>query len=161
MFFVFIILPLFLGCKSKDSGSPSESISDTGLMELGMIQGNVSRSVDCVGDCIGSLVVLAYFNMMPSLTISTQKILALDSVDFSDPDAAIPYTLTHFFPEPYPYYVIALFDDDNSLISGSGLMPTAGDLITEQFDSGSFEPFLITSGAVIDVDLELSIQYED
>jgi len=149
------MLPLLLACVEVEESVDSAEEGTTELMELGRIEGVVRRSAELQGDGIGNIIVLAFYAQQPALENSPHNVLVIPYQNLGDPDAEIAYTLYNFFPEPEPYYLLAVFDEDDSLMEGFSWAPTAGDLMTALLEVGEFEPVYIESGEVLEMDLDL------
>jgi hypothetical protein len=136
--------------ESPDSGTEE----DAEFMELGQIEGMVRRSVELQGDGIGNVIVLAFYAQQPTIEHYPHNVLVVPYQDLSNPDAEVAFTLYNFFPEPEPYYLLAVFDEDDSLMDSFSWTPTEGDLMSTSFDD-EFEPIYIESGDVLVQDLDL------
>lgn len=152
---------LFLttGCESHNEAVDSQDTAEeNGLLRLGEIHGVVTRSVDVQEDGQGALSVVAFYNTLPSMEARPMKVL-VKLADMSSTSAEISYSLTYFFPDPAPYYLIAKFHD--SLNQEHGLDFAQGDLISNHWGAEDSEPIMITSGAVIQHDIDLSYVYDE
>ena len=149
------VLSLLLGCVEVDDSADSAEEESLEPMQLGRIQGVVRRSAELQGDGVGNIIVLAFFAQKPAVDRYPFNVLILPAQDLSDPDAEVPYTLHNFFPEPVPYYLLAIFDEDDSLMDGFSWVPTTGDLLSDQLEEGDFEAILVESGEVVERDLVL------
>ena len=155
-------LPLLLGCAQGEidtADSGEEAV--TQLMELGQIEGVVRRTAELQGDGVGNVIVLAFYAQQPSTDRFPHNVLVVPYQDLSRPDAEVAYSLTNFFPEPEPYYVLAVFDEDDSLMESFSWVPTAGDLLSDPLGVGAFEPIYIESGDVREVNLELTVVVDE
>ena len=150
------VVLLFAGCSAPDKEVDTESNADTAWMELGRVEGVVKRTAELTGDGVGNLIVTAFFATTPASNQQPHNGIAVLNVDFSDPDAEVSFVLENFFPEPEPYYFLAVFDEDNSLMKDFTWHPSAGDLLSGPVDSGEGEPHWIASGEVLSLSLELS-----
>ena len=149
------VLSLLLGCVEVDDSADSAEGESLERMELGRIQGVVRRSAELQGDGEGNIIVLAFFAQKPAVERYPFNVLILPSQDLSEPDAEVPYTLYNFFPEPEPYYLLAIFDEDYSLMDGFSWVPTPGDLLSAALEDGDFEAIIVESGDVLERDLVL------
>lgn len=150
------ILSLLLGCTEFDDSVDSAVEELTERMRMGRIEGVVRRSAALQGDGLGNIIVLAFFAQTPAVDRYPLNVLILPYQDLSEPDAEIPYTLYNFFPEPEPYYLLAVFDEDYSLMDEFTWVPTAGDLISTNLDDGDFQAIFVESGDVLQRDLILT-----
>ena len=142
------------GVDTGDSGDPD------GRLELGRIEGTVSRSVDYEGDGVGHLLVLGFYNIEPQLDYYPANSLVIPYVDITAADFELDYALTHLFPEPSPYYVATIFDDDGSVMETGDWEPTSGDLLSAPFEVGYHEPIYVGSGESVIIDLTLTTVYQ-
>ena len=147
-----------MGCQASVD-SDVDTAGETELQELGQIQGTITRAVDYQGDGVGHLLVLAFYNIEPQLGLYPVSSLALSYVDLTSDDVEIEYTLTHLFPEPEPYFVAAIFDDDGSVLESGDWEPTAGDLMTAPLEPDTHPPVYVGSGEQVCLDLTLSVVY--
>ena len=132
----------------------------SGHLTLGEIRGTVTRSAEIQGDGIGSLLVLSFFDQVPDEVHQPQNAIVLAFQHLREEDVAVEYSLRNLFPEPYPYYLYAVFDDDDSLLDGQDWHPTPGDLVTASLEDGPFEKVTVESGGVHVVNLDLAVIVE-
>ena len=148
-----------VGCASEigslDSAEPE------GMGEMGEISGVVTRSAEVQGDGIGNVIVLVFYGVSPAVDRSPHNALVLPYEDLSQPGAEVAYRIQNLFPEPEPYTVLAVFDEDDSLMDSMDWVPTEGDLLSSALDSGDSPVVLIGQDVACDLTLDLSVVYRD
>ena len=147
-------------CACQETPPNEEDTAVAEPLTLGEIRGTVTRSAEVQGDGVGSLIVLAFFNQIPDGAHQPQNAIVLGFQSFEEEDAAVEYSLRNLFPEPAPYHLFAVFDEDDSLLQGQDWLPTPGDLVTASLEDGPFEQVIIESGGVHIVDLDLAVIVE-
>ncbi len=130
--------------------------SDTGLLELGRVEGVVRRSADYTGDGIGNLIVVAFFATTPSEDHFPINGLVELNVDWTNPEHEVRFTVQNLFPEPEPYYFLAVFDEDDSVYESYSWQPTSGDLTSGPIGTGEGQAYWVESGDVLNIELDLS-----
>jgi hypothetical protein len=112
--------------------------------------------VDYTGDGFGNLILGAFFARPPSdEDFPVNGLMELD-VDWTDPDHEVRFTMQNLFPEPEPYFFLAVFDEDNSLFENFTWQPTSGDLVSGPIGTGEGQAHWIESGDVLQIELDLS-----
>ena len=148
-----------VGCASEigslDSAEPE------GMGEMGEISGVVTRSAEVQGDGIGNVIVLVFYGVSPAVDRSPHNALVLPYEDLSEPGSEVAYRIQNLFPEPEPYTVLAVFDEDDSLMDSMDWVPTEGDLLSSALDSGDSPEVLIGQDDACDLTLDLSVVYRD
>ena len=147
------------GCTTTES-LPMDSAADPAMRPMGEIRGVVTRSAELQGDGIGNIIIVAFYGTQPSQERSPHNVLVLPYEDLGPPGTEIPYRLYNLFPEPLPYSVLAIFDEDNSLLESMNWSPTEGDLISSAMDSNE-APEVLVGVDGCPLDLELSVVHRE
>ena len=148
------------GCMTPES-QPSDTSEDDEMLEMGVIHGVVTQSAELQGDGIGNLIVLAFYATTPATDHAPHNVLVLPYQDFSTPGTEVPYRLENLFPEPVPYTVLAVFDEDDSLLESMSWDPTPGDLLSSALGTNHAPEILIGQDNDCPLNLDLSIIYTE
>lgn len=148
-----LALLLFAAC--APSTAPESTDTGSGPLTLATIRGSVTRSVDVQEDGVGNLFVGLFQDASGDpLPVPLWGWSRLD-VDLSAPGATIDYELSNVFPQEQPYYVAAIFDDDQDLVVGPDLLPSEGDLLSGDVAGAPIPPVYVRSGGEVTLDLVL------
>ena len=143
------------GPDDDDSGDPLVDDDDSS-QEGAVLTGNVTRSVEPVGDGIGDLhfIVLAEEPTGSGPPPEPVLFTTFPDVDLSGEGASFAYTVYGLQPRPEPYYASAVLDDNSN-----GGPPDAGDLISTGGDTGPASVVLDTkAGGSVDLVLDTVAQ---
>ncbi|MEE2827882.1 MAG: hypothetical protein VX498_01725 [Myxococcota bacterium] len=114
------------------------------------IVGDITRTAECAGDCLGSLYVTLMEGQpgpgSPPVIVAATEIL---DADLSAAGASVSFQLGGIESRPEGFYLTAFLDDDSS---GAEKGPTSGDLEAPPGE------VLIDSDTVFEIDLVLSDQ---
>ena len=140
-----------------DTGDDDTGDDDDSAAAQGGISGIVTRSVEPVGDGVGSVVIMLFatdFTLGPPEGGPVGGV-EIDNADMSDSSAQIAYSLSDIPVRPEPYFA-AVFLDDNA--SGTMAGPDAGDLIS-QGNTGPAQLVLVDTAGVTEFDFDLNASF--
>jgi hypothetical protein len=150
------LLPLLLAC----AAAPTPTTVDSGdpLLEVGRIEGVLTRSVPVAGNGIGHVFIGVYLPGADDEPPALLQAWAQGDVDVRADDFALPFAFENLFPHSAPLRVAAIFDEAEDLVEDTpDCMACDGDLATVALYEQPLHSLRIESGQTHVMELELAV----
>lgn len=149
-----LVLPLLLSCAAP----PIPSDSGDGLLEVGRIEGVLTRSVPTVGDGVGHVFIGVFMPGEDDAAPALVQAWARREVDVRGDDFALPFAFENLFPHSAPLRVAAIFDEAENLVEDTpDCLACDGDLATVALYEQPLHELRIESGQTHTLNLELAV----
>lgn len=152
-----LLLPALLACAAAPP-SDSGSAEDT-LLEVGRIEGVLTRSAPLVGDGLGHVFIGVFLPGADDEPPALLQAWAQRNVDARDEDFALPFSFENLFPHSTPLRVAAIFDEAEDLAEDTpDCRVCDGDLATVALYEQPLHSLMIESGQTHVLELVLAVE---
>lgn len=143
-------LIMLSGCAPE---APEEDTGETGLLEMGAIDGSVVLGVEILAQQSDAMVIVAAVEENPDMLLP-HRIYHVPRASEVLVDQPVNFRLDNLFPQSEPYYVLALLDRDESIRNTGEYTLTSGDLISSPALVGMTE-VVVGSDEIVPLTLSL------